>query len=77
MTICYCSPCLVVSTFNPFVNSRFSSICSIVALSIMNECLILPLFPVDVLLNKNTGLWEPVVLSREYLHHSSPPVPDD
>jgi len=45
MTICYCSPCLVVRTFNACKNSRFSSVCSIVALGRTNECLILPLVP--------------------------------
>jgi len=46
MTICYCSTCLVVRTF-------IASICSIVALSIMTECLILSPFP--LLMFSRTG----------------------
>ena len=45
MTFCYCSPCLVVRIFNACKNSRFSSICSIVALGRTNKCLILPFVP--------------------------------
>jgi hypothetical protein len=41
MTDCYCSPCLGVRIFNACKNSRFSSVCCIVALGRTAKCLIL------------------------------------